>query len=295
MSNISNNDILNEIDISKININDKKKRGRPRKNINNGNNNKNKIYKTEIDNDEIILHLPISRKDLNNDEDNDNNDEDDNNDDINNKSSDNVSIEMENSIYINKMKKLIQENEELKKYMTEITPMYYTEIKTMPMDLNLFDINNDKITPKKTNLCCWWCTYNFDCIPTYLPDKYSNNKFYVMGCFCSFNCACAYNLNMNDNKINERYTLLKQLYYFINKDNIRNYNDININPSPPREILEKFGGKFTIDQYRKNAKILGKEYHILYPPFIPLSMAVEEINNTNALKNKKIKIGNTKY
>jgi hypothetical protein len=294
MSDITNNDILNEIDISKININDKKKRGRPRKNTN-VINNKNKIYKSDIDNDEIILHLPISKKDLHIDSTIDDNNDNDNDNDNDNNLSDNNSLQIENSLYLNKMKKLIEENEELKKYMTEITPMYFTEIKVMPVDLNLFDVNGDKLTPKKTNICCWWCTYNFDCIPTYLPDKYHNSKFYVMGCFCSFNCACAYNLNMNDNKVNERYTLLKQLYYFINKDNIRSYKDIDINPSPPREILDKFGGKLSIDEYRKNSKILGREYHILYPPFIPLSMAVEELTNTNVIKNKKIKIGNTKY
>ena len=34
----------------------------------------------------------------------------------------------------------------------------------------------------------------------------------VFGCFCSYNCAAAYNLNMNDYNIWNRYSLLKKMY-----------------------------------------------------------------------------------
>ena len=166
--------------------------------------------------------------------------------------------------------------------------MYFTEVKFYPSELNLFDLKDKILIPKKTNICCWWCTYNFDCLPTYLSEKYADNKFYVSGCFCSFNCAGAYNLHLNDNKIWERYSLLKQMYYIINKEKILSINDIEINISGPRELLDKFGGPMKIEEYRKNSKILGREYHKLIPPFLPISVGFEEITNSKTNKNINI-------
>lgn len=192
------------------------------------------------------------------------------------------------------IKKLKLENDELKKYLSEIAPMYFTEVKLYPVELKLFDVHNNVLIPKKTNICCWWCTYQFDSLPTYLPEKYSNNSFHVTGCFCSFNCAGAYNLNLADSKTWERYSLLKLLYYMINRDKSLSITDVEINISGPKELLEKFGGPMTIDEYRKNAKILGREYHCLIPPFIPNSMAFEEVTNYEKTKNLNILNSNSK-
>ena len=183
------------------------------------------------------------------------------------------------------IKKIKEENDELKKYLTDITPMYFTEVKVYPIDLKLFDTNLNQLIPVKTHICCWWCTYNFDWLPTYLPEKYSDNKFYVSGCYCSFNCAGAYNLNLSDGKIWERYSLLKLLYFMINKDKIISINDIDINISGPKELLEKYGGPMNIEEYRKNSKILGREYHKLMPPFLPNNYGFEEITNSKINKN----------
>jgi hypothetical protein len=168
--------------------------------------------------------------------------------------------------------------------------MYFTEVKIYPINLKLFDMTQNKLTPLKTNICCWWCTYNFDCLPTYLPEKYFENKFYVSGCFCSFNCAGAYNLNISDNKVWERYSLLKLLYYLVNKDKILSINDIEINISGPKELLEKYGGPMKIEDFRKNSKIIGREYHKLIPPFLPMNYGFEEI--TTSKTNKNINLSN---
>ena len=298
---MNSQDILNAIDLNKINHLEKKKRGRPKKAqqiISTTPKIKFSTNEEEINDEEeeIILHLPILKSDLlaiNS-----------NNyslDDIIEKSND-ITLELEeessdkdfkqNDNYIKQLgliiKKLKEENDELKKYLTDITPMYFTSVKVYPLDLKLFDMNNNNLTPLKTNICCWWCTYNFDTLPTYLPEKYSNNKFYVSGCFCSFNCAGAYNLHLNDNKIWDRYSLLKQMYYMINKDKITSINDIEINISGPKELLEKYGGPMNIEEYRKNSKILGREYHKLIPPFLPMSYGFEEITNSKTTKNINI-------
>ena len=65
---LNTQDILDSIDINMINMNDKKKRGRPKKNNNIINTNLTKI---KLDNpvnnneqEEIILHLPLTKNDI---------------------------------------------------------------------------------------------------------------------------------------------------------------------------------------------------------------------------------------
>lgn len=293
---INSQDILNAIDLNKINMVDKKKRGRPKKTH-------QLIYTTpkiklqssndsDLEEEEIILHLPISKSELNTI----NSSTYSINDIVDKQVEEGIDEDEEDCIetsvnegYVKQLrliiKKLKDENDELKKYLTDITPMYFTEVKLYPVNLKLFDIKNGSFIPTKTNICCWWCTYNFDWLPTYLPEKYSDGKFYVRGCFCTFNCKAAYNLNLGDEKVWSRYSLIKMMYYLINKDKIKSMNDIEINIAGPKELLEKYGGPMTIEEYRKNSKILGREYHEKMPPFLPLSYAFEEITNSKTNKN----------
>jgi hypothetical protein len=299
---INSQDILNSIDLNKINQIEKKKRGRPKKthqmltSIP-----KIKIQscdEDDLEEEEIILHLPISKAELMQI-----NSGEYLIDDIiekkniisSEKESDEISdkeISKPTDNHIKQLvltiKKLKEENDELKKYLNDITPMYFTEVKVYPIDLKLFDLDGNKFIPTKTNLRCWWCTYHFDNLPTYLPEKYSDNKFHVSGCFCSFNCAGAYNLSLGDDKIWERYSLLKLLYYMINKENISSINDIEINISPPKELLEDYGGSMKIEEYRKNSKVLGREYHKLIPPFLPINFGFEEITNSKTNSNTNL-------
>lgn len=309
---INSQQILDALDLNKINHTEKKKRGRPKKTLQLS----SQLPKVKLslnenehdsEDDEIILHLPISKADIlslgiDNLTINDmiNNNLENNSENFNDEFSEKEVITNDTHVkqFGSLIKKLKEENDELKKYLTEITPMYFTEVKLYPIDLKLFEIRNiekkiieknsidnlviteQQIIPKKTNLNCWWCTYKFDCLPSYLPEKYSDNKFYVIGCFCSFNCSGAYNLSLNDNKVWERYSLLKQMYYMINKEKINSIIDIEINIAGPKELLEKYGGPMKIEEYRKNSKILGREYHKLLPPFVPINISFEETTNS---------------
>jgi len=297
---ITSQDILNTIDLNKLNQTEKKKRGRPKKTHQMLNSiPKQKIQSNDeedLEEEEIILHLPISKSEilqLNSNEYSINDIVENNTSSTSNTvdSIENKDTNINNN-YVKQLgliiKKLKEENDELKKYLTDITPMYFTEVKFYPIDLKLFDINQNKLIPTKTNICCWWCTYKFDNLPTYLPEKYSDGNFYVNGCFCSFNCAGAYNLSQIDDKIWERYSLLKLLYYMINKDKINSINDININISGPKELLEKYGGTKTIEEYRKDSKILGREYCKLMPPFLPINFGFQEITNSKTNKNTSL-------
>lgn len=334
-SDIKSQDILSAIDLNKINQNEKKKRGRPKKKELMQMTNKSKISNNDtfnLEEEEIILHLPLSKADLadidtdninvndlvdknlissntsetfgiNNIKDNSKSkktkstkkskntgneleslEEQNSSEDEDNNLANSLSNMINNNQCVKKLclaiKKLKDENEELKKYITDITPMYFTEVKVYPLELNLFDNKNNKLIPVKTDLCCWWCTYKFQCLPTFLPEKYSENNFYVFGCFCSFNCAGAYNLSLGDNKVWDRYSLLKLMYYQINKNKINSISEIEINIAGPKELLKKYGGIMDIDEYRKNSKILGREYHKLIPPFVPITFGFEEVTNS---------------
>ncbi len=302
---INSQDILNAIDLNKINQTEKKRRGRPKKTqmLSPGPKVKQHISDDEDqEEDEIILHLPLSRDDLK--EMNSLNPAED--EDVTTSIKNNSLLTSESSSsdekdklsdynlkqYSYVIKKLKEENDELKKFISEITPNYSTEIKKnmYPIDLKLFDMQNNVLIPKKTNICCFYCTYPFDWLPTYLPEKYSNGIFYVSGCFCSFNCKAAYNLKLGDAKVWERYSLIKQLYYMINKDKIKSISDIEINLAGPVELLEKFGGPMSITEFRKNSKILGREYHKLIPPFSPIMVVFEETTNPK-ISSKNFNMG----
>ena len=113
---------------------------------------------------------------------------------------------------------------------------------------NNLHINN--ICDKKS--ACFHCTCNFDNSPIYRPKYELNKLYYVYGCFCSPECACAF--LMNDKNIDssarfERYQLLNFIYC-----KIYDYKK-NIKPAPsPYYMLDKYYGNLTIQEYRKLLK-----------------------------------------
>ena len=141
---INSQDILNSIDLNKINQIEKKKRGRPKKTqqmltsipklkIQSG-------EEEDLEEEEIILHLPISKAELMQinsgeyyiddivEKKNLSSTEQQESDEISDKD-----IPKTNDNYIKQLiltvKKLKEENDELKKYLNDITPMYFTEVK----------------------------------------------------------------------------------------------------------------------------------------------------------------------
>ena len=138
---------------------------------------------------------------------------------------------------------------------------------TLELDSEEIPTDNMKIIWKKleklsnslhhNNLCdkksaCFYCTGDFDNIPIYIPKYELNKIFYVYGCFCSPECACAF--LMNERNIDttsrfERYQLLNFLYC-----KIYNYSK-NIKPAPsPYYTLDKYYGNLSIQEYRKLLK-----------------------------------------
>lgn len=131
-----------------------------------------------------------------------------------------------------------------------------------------------------TNVACSWCCHKFDKEYIGMPIKFRNNVFEVIGCFCSFECICAYNFysNEHNNNIWEVYNLINMMSHKMNYDKF-------VYPAPPRKCLNLFGGYMNIDEFRnfKNSK---KIINVNKTPLVVLVDQIEEVNDFFHSKNK---------
>lgn len=138
----------------------------------------------------------------------------------------------------------------------------------------LKDLINPSNWSNPTEYWCQWDCHPFENNPIGLPVKFKNNKFLIVGCFCSLECATAYNFHGNDTTYNswENYNLINML------SNSLNYKS-QVNPALSRKCLNVFGGNLDIGTFRSNSKA-NKQLNILQYPMVPLVEHVEEINET---------------
>lgn len=150
-------------------------------------------------------------------------------------------------------------------------------------DYNIKDINT-KLKKLKINLykntiqdkksACFWCTYDYDNSPCYIPKYELDNKIYGYGSFCRPECAVAYLMkeNIDDSAKFERYHLLNQLY-----TKVYDYKK-NIKPAAnPYYLLDKYYGNLTIQEYRK----LLKTEHMLLVIDKPMTRILPELHEDN--------------
>jgi hypothetical protein len=256
-----------------------KRRGRPRKNMLDNESNmdkkKSNVFKTPPQ--ELILHLAInSESDTNKKEKNnfaitevEQKGESDETDDID--SVKNV-IKTYKTELLEKDKIIKKIKDELIDYKNMVGSNLTTkEIKYSSLNINLINCKNGtSIVEDTTNIACWWCTYEFESLPFFIPENEVNNIFYVFGCFCSPQCATSYNETLNDYKTKERYSLIKKLSSLITGNN----SDIVM--APPKEVLKKYGGTLTIEEYRKICFLNNKEMKIRMPPLHAIVPILEE-------------------
>jgi hypothetical protein len=128
--------------------------------------------------------------------------------------------------------------------------------------------------PQSTHIHCYWCTHAFNNVPYGIPLKYINNKFHVYGCFCSLECACAYNFDSKDSQdeIWERYNLINLIGKKLGFSTIK--------AAPTRLALSIFGGHLSIDNFRAYCKT-NKVINVNFPPMMTLTQQIEELNETD--------------
>ena len=127
--------------------------------------------------------------------------------------------------------------------------------------------------PTTTSISCYWCCHQFNNAPYGIPVKFYNGHFHVYGCFCSLECAMAYNFDSNEGVDEkwERHNLLNLLARSL---------EINerIKPAPSKLALKMFGGYMDIEEFRAFCKS-SKTVNINFPPMMALTQQVEEIND----------------
>ena len=149
--------------------------------------------------------------------------------------------------------------------------------------VNLFNKLLNKYE-EKTFIACWWCCHCFNNIPLGIPEYINKNEFNLTGCFCSFNCMMAYNIDLNDSKIWDRQSNIYQM-----KNKIDPENKLSIHPAPPRQTLNMFGGPLDINKFRESFFILNKEFRYFFPPMISIIGTIEEDNkNVTNINNRQI-------
>ena len=149
-----------------------------------------------------------------------------------------------------------------------------------------FEESNKRLeVPRSTNIHCFWCCHVFNNTPCVLPINFEKNIYKVYGCFCSPECAAAFNFscNLDNEKEWERYSLLNDLYKRVYDD-----NEYNIKLAPPRNVLSIFGGSMSIDEFRNLNSNYNRKINIIMPPLLSIIPQVEESNlesNENSNKN----------
>lgn len=150
----------------------------------------------------------------------------------------------------------------------------YSSLKVVQLLKDFEEKNKQNEWPISTSICCYWCCHSFTNTPFGIPVKYINGKFYVYGCFCSLECAAAYN-NGNKNNMDEmleRYSLINLFSRKINYKTI-------VKPAPPKLTLTMFGGQQTIEDFRKFTSS-NKLTNINFPPMMTMVQQLEEINES---------------
>ena len=193
----------------------------------------------------IIAHLPIEY--------NENENEDDDND---------IFIKTETpkkKLSISNKDKKIKELSSKIEILTEKLKSYETS--SVPQVFKVEDIKNAK---------CWWCRYDFTTPKVELVEHYFNNKFHCIGCFCSYNCALSYNINLNDENVSKKTALLH--FHYKNTYN----KHIIIRPAPSWKILKDAGGPTNIKEYRENFITNRDNYLYIKPPMVSRIAHIEK-------------------
>lgn len=129
--------------------------------------------------------------------------------------------------------------------------------------------------PTSTSVHCYWCCHRFNNTPFGLPVKYANDSFHVVGCFCSLECACAFNFASKDSvdECMHRYTLINTLASRVGLGRV-------IKPAPDRLALNIFGGHLGVDEFRE---FTGSNRNVIVnsPPMQTVTQQVEEVHDSD--------------
>lgn len=150
---------------------------------------------------------------------------------------------------------------------------------------------------------CWWCCHEIEGETLQLPYKYDplRNKFSTMGCFCSWSCMKAFNIEKNG--VNNGGIIAGNIVVMRKKL----YGSIGpIRCAPYRYLLKEFGGTMSIEEFRKGSvmdpgpqqklAVEQLQQHHVAEPRIQMSMQavkMSEISNSSGV-NEPLRLKRSK-
>ena len=153
----------------------------------------------------------------------------------------------------------------------------WKKLKVLQHNLHINNISNKKSA-------CFWCTYDFDNPPIYIPKHFIKDSYHVYGCFCTPECATAHLMeeNIDSSSKFERYHLINNIY-----SKIYDYKK-NIKPAPnPFYLLDKYYGNLSIQEYRsllRNERL----FLVVDKPLTRILPELHEDNDDFIINNKII-------
>lgn len=169
--------------------------------------------------------------------------------------------------------------------------------------VHLMSETSGDIWPTSSPYACWYDGHKFTGPPVGIPERYEDDKFYLYGNFCSYECAMCYLCPLtsadqsrivteldivNSDVLSERRQLLEMLCSLVS-----GCNDLSpIKRAPPFIILKKFGGNMTIEEYHASFRT-NQSYTVFRPPLVPVYYQIEICTSRRKtdfvpLDNKKV-------
>jgi len=183
----------------------------------------------------------------------------------------------------------------------EINKNYFNVLKKVKILKMVQADDNKKEWESCSDLACFYCTEKFQTMPVGIPLRYNRGKYYCKDNFCSFNCAAAYIFSGFDTRYHfkkwEYYSLLcllaKEINEKIDPENCqKNKKIIYVKLAEDRNLLKKFGGPLTIEEFRKQFNFLDKKYSLLYPPVSCMYPQTEVAHYVSIHRQKAMMLNN---
>ncbi len=183
----------------------------------------------------------------------------------------------------------------------EINKNYFNVLKKVKILKMVQADDNKKEWDTCSDLACFYCTEKFQTMPVGIPLRHIRGKYYCKDNFCSFNCAAAYIFSGFDTRYHfkkwEYYSLLCLLAKEINEKIVtenyeKNKKIIYVKLAEDRNLLKKFGGPLTIEEFRKQFNFMDKKYSLLYPPVSCMYPQTEVAHYVSIHRQKAMMLNN---
>lgn len=130
--------------------------------------------------------------------------------------------------------------------------------------------------PETTDVACWYDTFPFSTVPVPLPHHYDQQKkaFVVYGNVCSVQCGLAYmHRESRRHDLWERIVLFEDMMH-----KVFHIKTMGCEPAPPFLTLTRFGGFFSIEEFRASFDTV--KMTVIAPPFLMYPLVIQEKYNT---------------